>query len=827
MKCPDCGTELPTGSNFCGTCGAPVLPQPAFDPDPTATMVAKTRIGSPAVAGQLTVESGAGVGKQFPLQGTQRIGRTKDNEIVLADTQASRHHAAISQEASGYSLQDLNSTNGTFLNEQRITSPQNLKDGDRIRIGSTTLVFGWQPISATAPAPFTRSAQPTMTAPGQYPPQEESTRRPTGVPTIAIAISMVLGVALCVAAAVGLYLFLGRSGPDQASLSAGQAPAFITQVVTNTPAQVMTAVITSPPEPTTTRPPTVTPIPEPVTARIAPDGSGDYASLEVAAHSVPSSSTIVLDPGIHHLTGSLEITKSLSLQGAGLDQTTVAGSRGDQVVLFTGPGSFALQGITFRYEGTGPARVVTIDNGEIDIVRCRFSGGMRSEAESMGGDGILLWGSTSGSIRESHFEGNENSGLELQGQSQLLLEDNVVRDNGKSGLIYFDDSGGTARGNELAGNGLHGIEVRERAQPALEDNTCTKNAENGIAYFETASGSARRNTCSENGLHGIGVRENAVPILEDNVCTHNEETGIRFADSARGTARRNECAGNGYHGISVRDEAKPVLEGNNCIKNAESGIVYFEQASGTARQNTSAENGLHGISVNEQAHPTLEDNICENNAEAGIRFSDSSGGTARGNTCTGNQLHGFHLGEHANPTLEDNISNHNVQGGFVYFDEAGGVARGNECIGNQWGIHVAETASPELVDNDCRDNSQADVDDRRVPPEPSFGPVTFARDRTEENDPIDPTTTFPGGTKEVHALFDYDGMSSDVEWGRTWVRDGEEQVAKTQNWTGGESGTWGLRYFNTESSPLKPGGYELRLYIQGNLVQSGSFVIQE
>ena len=140
---------------------------------------------------------------------------------------------------------------------------------------------------------------------------------------------------------------------------------------------------------------------------------------------------------------------------------------------------------------------------------------------------------------------------------------------------------------------------------------------------------------------------------------------------------------------------------------------------------------------------------------------------------------------------------------------------------------MVETANPELVDNDCRDNSRADVDDRRFPPEPAFGPITFARDSTEENDPVDPTTTFPGGTKEVHAIFDYEGMSSDVEWSRTWYRDGKESVAKTQGWTGSERGTWSLRYFNSEGEPLEPGNYELRLYIQGNLVQSGRFVIQQ
>ena len=77
-----------------------------------------------------------------------------------------------------------------------------------------------------------------------------------------------------------------------------------------------------------------------------------------------------------------------------------------------------------------------------------------------------------------------------------------------------------------------------------------------------------------------------------------------------------------------------------------------------------------------------------------------------------------------------------------------------------------------------------------------------------------------------HALFDFEGMSADIEWSRTWYRDGEERVAKTQNWTGDERGTWGLRYYNTDGNPLKSGNYELQLTIGGNLVQSGTFVIQ-
>ncbi len=71
------------------------------------------------------------------------VGRAPDNQIVLSDQQVSSHHAEIRSEAQGYSLVDRGSTNGTFLNEQRVESlvPRLLNPGDRVRFGNTTFVY--------------------------------------------------------------------------------------------------------------------------------------------------------------------------------------------------------------------------------------------------------------------------------------------------------------------------------------------------------------------------------------------------------------------------------------------------------------------------------------------------------------------------------------------------------------------------------------------------------------------------------------------------------------------------------------------------------------
>jgi len=69
------------------------------------------------------------------------IGQLEVNDLVLSDPTVLRLHAAIHATADGYELEDLGSTNGTFVEGRRITGPTRLQPGQRIRLGATTLLF--------------------------------------------------------------------------------------------------------------------------------------------------------------------------------------------------------------------------------------------------------------------------------------------------------------------------------------------------------------------------------------------------------------------------------------------------------------------------------------------------------------------------------------------------------------------------------------------------------------------------------------------------------------------------------------------------------------
>jgi FHA domain-containing protein len=91
---------------------------------------------------RLVVDHAAGhePGIAYDLSRPVTLGRG-DVEIQLDDQFASSHHARISRQGHAVVLEDLGSTNGTFLNDEPLTGPQPLHDGDRIRIGDSQFTY--------------------------------------------------------------------------------------------------------------------------------------------------------------------------------------------------------------------------------------------------------------------------------------------------------------------------------------------------------------------------------------------------------------------------------------------------------------------------------------------------------------------------------------------------------------------------------------------------------------------------------------------------------------------------------------------------------------
>ncbi|HUR19060.1 MAG TPA: FHA domain-containing protein [Acidimicrobiales bacterium] len=150
MFCNRCGHRNPAGSRFCSSCGSAVDgggddttvvfatgdPAESHDDD-LSVNVAELPEGT----GMLVVKRGPNAGSTFLLEPeVTRAGRHPESEIFLDDITVSRRHAEFVRQGPGYTVRDVGSLNGTYLNRERLEEAP-LVHGDEVQIGKFKLVF--------------------------------------------------------------------------------------------------------------------------------------------------------------------------------------------------------------------------------------------------------------------------------------------------------------------------------------------------------------------------------------------------------------------------------------------------------------------------------------------------------------------------------------------------------------------------------------------------------------------------------------------------------------------------------------------------------------
>jgi len=110
--------------------------------------------------------------------------------------------------------------------------------------------------------------------------------------------------------------------------------------------------------------------------------------------------------------------------------------------------------------------------------------------------------------------------------------------------------------------------------------------------------------------------------------------------------------------------------------------------------------------------------------------------------------------------------------------------------------------------------------------EPSFTDLFFATGVTDAGEPVNVAAEFPGETTIVYAFATYEGMSDGAQCESVWYLDGQEALRNPFEWKLGESGATWIANISNESG-LNPGRYDWELYVEGQSVVTGGFVVKE
>ncbi len=155
-KCPSCGQKLHASWDECPYCGwggskgaaaAGGAPAPAPSGGKQRTMALDMGRGGGGAAvvggviGWFIPLEGKQAGELFQLQGRVTVGTADDNDIVMVETPSiSGHHCEFVAGPNGFKLNDLGSTNGTFVNDKRVNT-HDLIDNDNVRLGKVNFKY--------------------------------------------------------------------------------------------------------------------------------------------------------------------------------------------------------------------------------------------------------------------------------------------------------------------------------------------------------------------------------------------------------------------------------------------------------------------------------------------------------------------------------------------------------------------------------------------------------------------------------------------------------------------------------------------------------------
>jgi pSer/pThr/pTyr-binding forkhead associated (FHA) protein len=161
----------------------------------------------------LVIHEGSAAGSEHPVDGGLILGREQGSaDVVLDDPGVSRRHARVLPKNGGVIVEDLGSSNGTYVNGQRIAGPVELGAGDEVQLGATVLgVEGGTAVTALMPP----GAPPTAEHPGPARRGAPSPRRlaphphaDTNIPALSAIFLGPLSILLIFLSAGGFFIAL-------------------------------------------------------------------------------------------------------------------------------------------------------------------------------------------------------------------------------------------------------------------------------------------------------------------------------------------------------------------------------------------------------------------------------------------------------------------------------------------------------------------------------------------------------------------------------------------------------------------------------------------
>ncbi len=475
--------------------------------------------------------------------------------------------------------------------------------------------------------------------------------------------------------------------------------------------------------------------------------------LADALERVADHGAVLLEAGRHVLKRPIKLARTLTLCGAGRDETIIEVRAAPYGVwLAASAAHLLIEELTFEMGLETSGDLVVCGPGRLEASWVRFR---RARGDVDQGRGLVVEGMSRADLSQCLFEDNARAGVALSDTAQVTLDGCAMRHN-DYGVTLSQQARAVIKHCAFQEQGRDGVLASQNALLQMEDCEVRESAGCGVRSIEHTSITVSRSKVESCGLSGISLEtsrqgtvtdsflahnaEDGVAVsgsgrvkLELNTCTRNQRNGLGFFGGSQGSAKENVCSQNGWSGVLVSGQSRVQIHFNTCRFNTRHGLMITEEAHTSALRNNCSHNGEHGIVIQGKSDVALDRNECRSNGAHGIFWGRNTEGSAENNLCEANLSDGLVITERskprltrnqsrrnrgsgvsiegvAQPHLEDNAFERNGKHGVVVTDMAAPTLQANRCGHNDMvGLFFRQKASGRAQDNVCLLNGQQDL----------------------------------------------------------------------------------------------------------------------
>lgn len=365
--------------------------------------------------------------------------------------------------------------------------------------------------------------------------------------------------------------------------------------------------------------------------------------------------TIHLEPGNYFLDTPIRLTDDVEIRGIGPTKSTISVTTNSVGIMAAGQ-QVALSNLLFTRAGVESAKPLihvtdtALQLSSIQIVK-------------PGGPGLLVDGSSTGTVRSLSVDSSTVSGIVIGGQSNILIEL-----------------------SESSNNGLHGFEWLEDAVSSGIELTARRNEQSGFDWSDQSNGELSSSNAESNGVHGFTISGQANLDLALNTASDNTGSGMYWEGQPVGIVEGNKVSGNGRNGYAINTSEGILVFRSNESQDSELAGFYWAQGGPVDATYNSASGNTDGFVLgNNHLIELFKENEATSNHRYGVYFDGSGNGVFISNTVSSSGADGIYLNANSDVLLRDNIVMRNQGYGFDFSGDQPEMSRLNAIVDNELG----------------------------------------------------------------------------------------------------------------------------------------------